>query len=338
MKIGITIPYASVNYSGGLNVQCRMWYDGLTELGHDVNLLNPWDYFEYDKFDYIIIVGFGKLLIDYVRLFKQYDKPKLISAPVLDPNTMSIRHFHLSCKYNGSVRFGINRPFHDYYKCKNDFVFFLVRSEFEKEYIVKGLEVEPSKVKIVPISVRLKSEPLFDLSKKENTCLHVSRLASGAKNVPRLIEAAKKYSFNLVLAGTVHGKKEMEWLNKQIAGSSNIKYIGWLDEESLIEEYKKAKVLALPSIIEGVGMVALEAASYGCEICLTNLGGPKEYYDGRAVLVNPYDVDSIGKGVLEAMNCKNAQPELSQYIQENYSLAGCMKRLESYMNEAFNKE
>ena len=333
MKIGITIPYASVNYSGGLNVQCRMWRDGLEELGHDVYLLNPWDYFEYDKFDYIIIVGFGKLLIDYVRLFKQYDKPKLISAPVLDPNTMSVRHFHLNCKYHGSVRLGYNRPFHDYYKCKNEFAFFLVRSEFEKEYIVKGLEVEPSKVKIVPISMRLKVEPVFNLSEKESICLHVSRLASHAKNVPRLIEAAKKYGFNLVLAGTVHGDKEMKWLNNHIAGSPNIKYIGWLGEESLIEEYKKAKVLALPSIIEGVGMVALEAAVFGCEICLTNLGGPKEYYNGRAVLVDPYSVDSIGQGVMTAMYKKNAQPELSRYINNEYSVMNCMKKLEQFMLE-----
>ena len=331
MRIGIIIPYASVNYSGGLNVQCRMWHQGLKDIGHDAYLLNPWDYFEYDTFDYVIIVGFGKVLIDYVKLFKQFDHPRIISAPVLDPNDTPIWRFKMSCKYKGSVRFGIHRPLHDYYKCKNEFSFFLARSEFEKEYIVKGLDVPAEKVKIVPISMRLQEKPVFELDAKENTCLHVSRLASGAKNVPRLIEAAKKYGFKLNLAGTIHGDKEAKWLNDLIGDADNIKYLGWLDEHALIEEYKKAKVLALPSIIEGVGMVALEAATYGCEICLTNLGGPKEYYNGRAVLVNPYDVDSIGRGILEAMNDKHAQPELSDFILENYSVAGCMKRLELYM-------
>lgn len=49
---------------------------------------------------------------------------------------------------------------------------------------------------------------------------------------------------------------------------------------------------------------------------------------GRAVLVNPYDVDSIGKGVMEAFDCKKAQPELQKYILENYSLEACSRKLE----------
>ena len=181
--------------------------------------------------------------------------------------------------------------------------------------------------------MRLDNIPPIELSQKENVCLHVSRLVDKGKNVGRLIEAAKKYNFELRLAGTIHNDKERQWLNNLIGDSKNIKYIGWLSEEELKHEYKKAKVLALPSIVEGVGMVALEAAAYGCEICLTELGGPKEYYDGRAVLVNPYDVDSIGLGVLEAMNDKKAQPELGKYIMNEYSVTSCMERLVKYMND-----
>ena len=40
MKIGFVLPYASVNYFGGINVQGRMWRDGLESLGHEVFLLN----------------------------------------------------------------------------------------------------------------------------------------------------------------------------------------------------------------------------------------------------------------------------------------------------------
>ena len=56
MKIGFVLPYASVNYFGGINVQGRMWRDGLESLGHEVFLLNTWD-----KFDYKSMAGtFGK--------------------------------------------------------------------------------------------------------------------------------------------------------------------------------------------------------------------------------------------------------------------------------------
>ena len=126
----------------------------------------------------------------------------------------------------------------------------------------------------------------------------------------------------------MNGEKEEKWLRSLIINSPNITYLGWLSEAELISLYKKAKVFALPSFVEGVGMVALEAACYGCEIVLTDIGAPKEYYKGRAVLVNPKDVDSIGKGVLEAMNIKKAQPELKSYILDNYSMDVCMKQLE----------
>lgn len=325
--------FASVTYTGGVQAQCRMWYEGLKALGHEVYLINNWDSYEYEKFDYFIIVGCGRQLIEWVRLFKMFVTPKIIVAPIIDPNTMSVLRFKMECRYLGSTRRGLSRPYHDFYTLRDAFKFILVRSEFEKEYILKGLGVKESKVRMVPISMRFKEPPTFNLENKDRICLHVSRLASPEKNVARLISAAKKYNIRLRLAGMIHGETERTWLLKQIEGCANIEYIGRLSDEELICEYRKAKVFALPSINEGVGMVALEAAAYGCEICLTEEGGPKEYFDGQAVLVNPYNVDSIGQGILEAMNSKHAQPRLSNFIVENYSVINCMKILERCLKE-----
>lgn len=337
MKIGITMGLVTLAYSGGVNVQCRMWYDGLKSLGHEVYLLNEWDKFDFRSFDYIIIVGFGRSFIDYVRILSSYDNIKLISAPIIDPNDTSLMKFKIKSHYYGSVRRGLSQPLHDLYVSRNSFALFLARSEFEKHYIVEGLGVSDSKVKIAPLPMRFTETPTFNLNEKEDVCLHVSRLACSTKNVSRLIEAAKKYNFHLKLAGTLKGSDERNWLDKQIQGSPNIEYIGWLDEKDLINEYRKAKVFALPSTNEGVGMVALEAAAYGCEICITGVGGPKEYYNGQAVLVDPYSIDSIGQGVMEAMTSKKAQPILSNYVVENYSMDSCMKKLELYLKDGLNK-
>ncbi len=332
MRIGITIPYASANFYGGVNVQCRMWQQGLTQLGHKVDLLNPWEKFEYNDYDYLIIVGLGILVSDYVDLYKRFDRPKIVSAPVLDP-TISIRQFKLRCRYYGSKLLRYHTILHDYYLCRNVFSFFLVRSEFEKSYIVEGLGVPESKVRIVPISMRFQENPIFNLEAKENTCLHVSKLQRPEKNVERLIKAAKKYGFRLKLAGTLDGVTGVSWLKSLIGDANNIEYIGKINDEELVNEYRRAKVFALPSLNEGVGMVALEAAAYGCEICLTNLGAPKEYYNRRAVLVDPYDIDSIGEGVLEALNTKSAQPESSGFILKNYSVNHCMQTMDDILKE-----
>lgn len=331
MNIGIILPHVAFTYYAGIPVQGRFWKEGLEALGHQVYLLNNWDKYDVDSMDYLIILGQGIFISDIVNSYKRYPKLKIVCAPIIDWHK-SLFEFKMRCKYLGWHKGGFIKPLHELYEVRDKIDFFLARSEFEKNVIVKGLDVNPSKVKVVPISLRFKDAPDVDYSKKEDFCLHVSRLRDLGKNVPRLVEAAKKYDFNLKLAGTLHGK-DKKWLNDLIAGADNIEYLGRLSDEELIEVYKRTKVFALPSIVEGVGMVALEAAIYGAEVVLTNIGGPKEYYNGRAVLVNPYDVDSIGKGIMEAFENKKAQPELREYVLENYTLQACSKKLEAVLQD-----
>ncbi len=329
MKIGIILPHVAFTYYAGIPIQGRFWKEGLESLGHQVYLLNNWDQFDYDSLEYLIILGQGIYMSDIVNSYKRYPNIKIISAPIIDWHK-SLLEFKLRCKYLGWHKGGLIKPLHELYEVRNNVDFFLARSEYEKNIISKGLNVDPSKIHIVPISLRFQELPEIDFSQKEDFCLHVSRLRDPGKNVTRLIEAAKKYGFKLKLAGTLHGK-DRKWLDNLISGSNNIEYLGRLSDTELLFWYNKAKVFALPSIIEGVGCVALEAAVYGSEIVLTNIGGPKEYYSGRAVLVNPYSVDSIGKGIEEAFNKKKAQPELREYIIENYTLIACCKKLEEVL-------
>lgn len=329
MKIGITLPHVAFTYYAGIPVQGRFWKRGLESLGHEVYLMNNWEMFEYDSLDYILILGQGIFMSEMVHTYKKYPKLKVVNAPIIDWYK-SLFEFKLRCKYFGWHKGGFLKPLHEIYVVKDKIDFFLARSEFEKNIIMQGFGLDSSKVHVVPVSLRINNIPEVDYSKKENFCLHVSRLASWGKNVPRLVEAAKKYGFNLKVAGTLHGE-ERQWFDKLIDGADNIEYIGRLPDEELFEYYRKAKVFALPSIVEGVGSVALEAAISGCEIVMTDIGGPKEYYNGRAVLVNPYDVDSIGKGVMEAFDSKKAQPELREYILKNNSLSACSKKLEDVL-------
>lgn len=333
MKLGFILPAVCIAGKGGVPVQARMWKEGLENNGDQVEMISPWGEYDWETFDYIVVFGIGQLLLGYVRLLRQYPNIKLVSAPIID-FPKSLKEFRFRAKYFGSVKFKVNRPLHDlYYSCKY-FDFFLARSEHEKRYIVEGLDVDANKVEIVPLSMRFtESLPDVDLKSKENFCLHVSRLSYWGKNVERLIEAAKKYKFQLKLAGSLFGKGDKEWLDGLIKDASNIEYVGFLSEEELKNYYKRAKVFALPSIVEGVGFVALEAAVYGAEIVLTDIGAPKEYYDGRAFLVSPYDVDAIGKAVVKALQEGKSQPGLKQYIVEHYSFDVLSKRLHDVLQK-----
>ncbi len=142
----------------------------------------------------------------------------------------------------------------------------------------------------------------------------------------RLIDAAIKYKFNLVLAGSIM-EKEFIPFKKKIDSNQNIEYLGRISDEELIDLYKRAKVFALPSLYEGVGMVAVEAAAYGDDIVVTKLGGPKEYYGDMSFIINPYNVDEIGKAVIDALESKTRQPVLMNYVIDNYNLSHCVDLL-----------
>ena len=181
------------------------------------------------------------------------------------------------------------------------------------------------KIKIVPLQVRT---PMVDeIHQKEKFVLHVSRLRSENKNVPRIVAAAIKYNFRLKLAGFLNGESDKQWLHNLIDGHDNIEYEGEVSEQKLLTLYDSAKVFALPSLKEGVGMVALEAAGRGCEIIMTNDGAPKEYYNGFAYLVDPKSVDEIGQACVDALEHGTKQPQLLHYVKENYSPEVCTQKL-----------
>ena len=130
---------------------------------------------------------------------------------------------------------------------------------------MKGFGVSSSKVYVVPVSLRIDEFPDVNYSTKENFCLHVSRLSSWGKNVPRLVAAAKKYGFNLKLAGTLHGE-ERQWLDSLIEGANNIEYLGKLSDEKLVEIVRENFDLRPAGIIKMLDLrrpIYRQTAAYG---------------------------------------------------------------------------
>ena len=328
MKIGITSSCVELVRRSGVKIQGVMWRDSLALLGHDAELINYWDDVDCSKYDAVIVLRLGALMRNAVNDIKNYGVP-VISAPIFDPR-MSMRLYRLAAKYGHIGLLHMTNPSYEFREAAKRVSMFLARSEYEKSYLAGAYDVPPEKIRIVPLSYRIK--PAEALPEKEAFCFHVSNLNAASKNVSRLIEAAKKFSFRLVLGGSVRGEEGMRWLNDQIAGSENISYTGQLTDEELRDYYLRAKVFALPSLWEGVGMVALEAAACGCEIVLTNHGAPKEYYNGLASLVNPKSVDDIGRAVMERLKIESTG-ELMRHIQANYSPEHCAKLLADAISE-----
>lgn len=331
MKIGFVQPSHAISPTGGVRIQGLMWKEGLEMLGHEVTLISMWDANDWESYDAFIFFGCGGVFCDLIRGIGSHN-PRIAVAPIIDPHCNKF-FYRLLCRYTGYDRYnGLHTRFYNMYRGLKSARLCFTRSDQETEYLTYCCDFPKERVSQIPLSVRF--TPLTEMPQKEPFCLHISRLCSENKNVGRLIEAAKKYGFPLKLAGMLHGESEQNWLKEQIGDATNIEYLGVPSDEEILQLYARAKVFALPSLIEGVGMVALEAAGYGCEVVLTNIGAPKEYFQGHARLVNPYSVDDIGAAIIECLEGQHhAQPSLMTFIADNYSLRAVSEKIAAALED-----
>lgn len=314
MKIAFLESRYLIYQSDGVRMQALIWKKGFEDLGHEVILLNTWDVYNWSEFDFILCFEYNHYVSQFIKFVSPVN-PKIILAPIIDLHKNFL--FYKILSRIGLGKQSIDNRYNIFYSIRDQIKLYLVRSEFEKNALIKIFSVPEEKIYIMRLPYRLaNTEHNF---KKEDFCFHVSLLTNKRKNVKRLIDASKKYKFKLVLAGKVPDG-ELHILERWIGNSEYIEYVGFLTDEQLIDYYKRAKVFALPSLAgEGVGLVALDAAAFECNIVVTEIGGPKEYYGKYANIVNPYNTDSIGEAVIKAMKSKNGC-EIRKYVLDKFSI------------------
>ena len=320
MKIAYII-YPDViisNRSNGIRSQAETWAELLRQEGVEVDLINNWGNYYWKEYDAIHLFGGGRWIFSVVKRLSAINS-KICWSPIYDPsNSPSIIDktiLYMGGFVNGFLKWNYLYQIRKELHVKK----VLTRSNFEKEYLKKTFDVPKERIELITLSYSNYCMP-YEKCEKEDFCLHISSIYQPRKNVIRLIEAAKKYNFKLVLAGNTGSEEQFSPIRDAIGSSKNIKVLGFISEEEKINLYKRAKVFALPSITEGVGIVAVDAAYYGCEIVITDIPGPKEYYKGQCIEVNPLEVDAIGTAIISFINDKvKFQPQLEQYIEKEYS-------------------
>jgi len=300
-----------INKSNGIRNQALKWVDALKGLD-EVDLITPWDNIDWNGYDVIHLFG-GTQWLGFVPDLRKIND-NVVFSPIWDSvDSKRMLKFFANFGFKG-----YHHPYNVFKQYLHSFKKILVRSHYEAEYMNFCFGVNDTNISVVPISYELEECPKAENDTREDFCLHVSAIYQERKNVKRLIEASKKYRFPLILAGNPGNEEQKSELLRCIGPTPWIEVKGFVSNEELNELYRKAKVFALPSINEGVGIVALNAAVAGCKVVLTEIGGPKEYFGGFASLVNPYSIDSIGKAIDTALKSPNDK-RLREHIINNYS-------------------
>jgi glycosyltransferase involved in cell wall biosynthesis len=102
----------------------------------------------------------------------------------------------------------------------------------------------------------------------------------------------------------------------KIKENRNIRILGQVPMAALPALYSGAEALIYPSLYEGFGLPILEAMACGCPVITSNISSMAEVGGNAALLVDPYDVDSIKDGIEKILRGSKS------FVEKGYKRVG----------------
>lgn len=185
-------------------------------------------------------------------------------------------------------------------------------SEATKNEILKFVKCEPDKIIPIYVSVSDKFKRVDKPFNKEKPVILFIGSAPN-KNLKRLIKALEGINCKLEIIGKVPDE-EIDLLN-----DSKVDYniCTGLTEDEVIKKYEECDILSLVSTYEGFGMPIVEANIVGRPVITSNFYSMPEVAGDAALIVNPYNIEEIRKGIIKIINDDDYRNELIKNGFEN---------------------
>ena len=121
----------------------------------------------------------------------------------------------------------------------------------------------------------------------------------------------------VLVGGDGDGSSEVkQFLNKM--GLKDVLVTGCIPDQEVSLLYNSAECLVYPSFYEGFGLPVIEAMACGCPVVTSRTSSLPEVAGDAAILVDPYSVEDIARGIQDIIN----KPELRyQLIQDGFKQA-----------------
>jgi glycosyltransferase involved in cell wall biosynthesis len=194
----------------------------------------------------------------------------------------------------------------------------LTVSEASKRDILRFFNVPPEKVVVIHNAIDERfltpADPeRMDLVRQRYQLDHPFVLYVGNikphKNIQRLIDAFARArgrcpdDLKLIIIGDEISKYPAlrQSVHKHKL-DKHVRFLGFQPMETLAAFYRYARVFVFPSLYEGFGLPPLEAMACGAPVVTSNVSSLPEVAGGAALLVDPYDPDSIADGIARAVN------------------------------------
>jgi glycosyltransferase involved in cell wall biosynthesis len=202
----------------------------------------------------------------------------------------------------------------------------LTVSEASKRDIIHFFSVRPEKIVVVynAIDERFRvapSEEAVARVRERYQLDHEFVLYAGNikphKNLVRLIEAfdgLRRRGFDdlklLIIGDEISRLPALRRAVHSHKLHKHVRFLGYLPADTLAILYRLAAVFVFPSLYEGFGLPPLEAMACGTPVVTSNVSSLPEVTGGAAVLVDPYDVESIVDGIARILSSPSLSHEL----------------------------
>jgi glycosyltransferase involved in cell wall biosynthesis len=178
----------------------------------------------------------------------------------------------------------------------------LTVSEFSRQRIVSVLGIPPEKVITIPLgvgeefSLRSADEISRTQTKQSPYSTYLLTLSTiePRKNLARLLQAWQQLQpkfpdVSLLIAGNYRNLPR----NRLGKLPTNVRLLGYVDDENLPSIYRSALCFVFPSLYEGFGLPPLEAMACGTPVAASNATSIPEVVGEAGLLFDPYNVDEM---------------------------------------------
>lgn len=199
-------------------------------------------------------------------------------------------------------------------------------AEFVRRQAMELYDIAPERITVIPYGVahetfRLLDEPVCEkllagYALPREFLLFVGtieprkNLSTLLRSYEALPEVSKKACPLVVVGGN-------GWLNDDLFATMRrlapyVRYLGYVDEASLVALLNRATLFVYPSWYEGFGLPVLEAMACGCPVVASNQSALPEVCGDVAALVEPADADALASTMLGLLEDSAARQRMRE--------------------------
>lgn len=177
-------------------------------------------------------------------------------------------------------------------------------SNFSKDEIIKAYHIKSNHISVIynAVSNNFKYREHKSLKQKKYF-LAVSSL-NYRKNFIAVLQAFVHYAQfnpdeNLYIIGDIKNSSFKGVNIENYKTHPQIKFLGRVSDNELIDYYSNAIGFIYPSLYEGFGIPPLEAQACNCPVLLSNIPSLKEIFNNSGIYCDPYDINDIVEKMAE---------------------------------------